>query len=298
MQNLARLCRALALAGGFALVAGFGSQPETSATPPAAVAVVPIDVGEEVAAFYRDRGFRPLWIAGGSVKPEAHRLLRRASGSGAERAELEAAVEAAASGGDRALARADLLLSRAFIRTVADLHRPPARSAMRYVDAGLAPAERPAREWLEEAAAAPSLGAHVDAALRVNPAFDGLQRGLAAYRARWSPLPQLRIDGAPAERTRKLRRRLGLAATASEPELAASLSQFQSAHGLAVHGRADAPTLAALNAGAGHYEQLILANIERARAIPARRSAATSWSTPPRRGCGWSRTAASPARCG
>jgi len=123
---------------------------------------------------------------------------------------------------------------------------------------------------LEEAAAAPALGAHLDNALRVNPAFDGLSRGLAAYRARWSGLPQLRIDGAPAQRARKLRRRLGLAAAATDAELASSLRQFQSAHGLTVNGGADAPTLAALNAGAGYYERLILANIERARAIPAR----------------------------
>ena len=270
MQNLARLCRALALAGGFALVSGFGSLPKTSATPPAALVATPIDVGEEVAAFYRDRGFRPLWIAGGSVRPEARQLLRMAGESDAERAELAAAISAAASGDDRALARADLLLSRAFVSIVADLHRPPARPAMRYVDAGLAPAERPARASLEEVAAASSLGAHLDAALRVNPAFDGLHRGLAACRARWSLLPQLRIDGATAERARKLRRRLGLAASASDAELAASLRQFQSAHGLPANGRADTETVAALNAGAGHYEQLILANIERARAIPAR----------------------------
>ena len=267
MQNLARLYRALALAGGFALVSGFGSFPETSATPTAA-AVAPIDVGEEVADFYRDRGFRPLWIAAGSIRPEARRLLDRASGS--ERAELEAAISLAESGDDHALARAELLLSQAFVSAVAELHRPPARSTMRYVDTGLAPVETSARATLEEAAAAATLGAHLDAALRVNPAFDGLHRGLTAYRARWSRLPQVRIDGAPAERARKLRRRLGLPAAATDAELAVSVRQFQSAHGLAANGRTDAATIAALNAGAGHYERLILANIERARAIPAR----------------------------
>jgi murein L,D-transpeptidase YcbB/YkuD len=270
MRYLARLCRALALAGGFALVSGFGSLPETSATPTSVVAAAPIDVGEEVAAFYRDRGFQPLWIAGDALRPEARRLLGVAGGSAAERAELEAAVAAAASGDDRALARADLLLSRTYVQTVADLHRPPTRSAMRYIDAGLAPTERPARALLEEAAAAPSLGAHLDTALRVNPAFDGLHRGLAAWRARWSRLPQLRVDGTPGQRAQKLRRRLGLAAAAPDAELAAALRQFQSAHGLSASGRADAATLSALNAGAGHYERLILANIERARAIPAR----------------------------
>ena len=46
--------------------------------------------------------------------------------------------------------------------------------------------------------------------------------------------------------------------------------EFQHVHGLPATGAADAATIAALNRGAAYYERLILANIERARAIPAR----------------------------
>jgi murein L,D-transpeptidase YcbB/YkuD len=280
MRSLVRLSRALALAAGLAAVSAFGTLPPRAPAPtmePTRAAATQLDLGEEVAAFYLDRGFRPLWVTGSALRPEADQLLSLLGEAGARSSELDTAV-AAARGGDRhALARADLLLTRAFADHVVDVRRPPDRASMRYVDAELAPRTPAVRDLLEETAAAPSLADHLDRTLRVNPALDGLRQGLADYRARWSSLPQDDIatgpvlaPGATGERVDRLRRRLGLGAGEFDPALAARLRDFQSTHGLPPSGTADAATIAALNAGADHYERLILANIERARAIPAR----------------------------
>ncbi|HWT12505.1 MAG TPA: L,D-transpeptidase family protein [Allosphingosinicella sp.] len=263
--------RALALALGLAAVSAFGSLPEPPTAPIARAAEPPLDLGEDIAAFYRDRGFRPLWVERSALRPEAGRLLAMLAGAGRRDSELAAAVRAAGNGDPRALTRADLLLTRAFADYVRDHHRPGPAGAMRYIDAGLAPAEPDVREALEAAAAAPSLAAHLAATEQINPALGGLRRGLAVYRGKWSRLPQLTIPAAgSAQRQALLRRRLGLGPRAPERALAARLAEFQRVHGLAVTGAADSATTAALNAGAAHYERLILANIERARAIPPR----------------------------
>src|SRR5687768_10120375 len=152
----ARLFRALALAAGFAAVAGFGapalpspSAPSVALAPPAA----PVDVGEDVAAFYRERRFEPLWVAGAALRPEARRLLALLEREGGLDRELASAVAATGSGDGRALARADLLLSRAFAGWAAELHRPPRQGTLRYIDPGIAPEIRPGRAWLDDAAA-------------------------------------------------------------------------------------------------------------------------------------------------
>jgi L,D-transpeptidase YcbB len=267
MPNLARLFRAVLLAGGFAIVSGFGSLPGPGAPTAAPAAAAPLDLGEEIAAFYRARGFRPVWVSGSSLRPQAYQLLRTIEGTRWRTAELLGAVAAARGGDPHRLTRADLLLTRAYADHVRELRRPPGRNAMRYIDAGLAPALPSTAAVLAELERAPTPAA-LRSAVRVNPVFDGLSRGLASYRDRWSRLPQAALPPAPAPEA--LRRRLGLARDAALPALAARLREFQAAHGLAPTGRADAPTVAALNRGAAHFERLILANIERARAIPAR----------------------------
>jgi hypothetical protein len=209
---------------------------------PAAVAG-PADVDAEVAAFYRDRGFRPLWTAGRALKPEAAQLLAMIGPSAP--AELRSAVASARSGDPHLLTRADLLLSQAFADHARARLAPPAASTMRYIDPGLAPVAPSKRAALDAAAAAPSLADHLGAIARINPVHDGLTRGLAAYRARWSALPQVILPARPSDA--QLRQRLGLAAgTAPAPVL----REFQHVHGIAVTGAADAATIAAaLRAG-------------------------------------------------
>jgi len=235
------------------------SLPPASAARAAAVAPARID--EDVAAFYRAREFQPVWVSGRTLRPEARILLRMTGNPPA----LTAAITAAETGDPQRLTRADLMLSQAYADYVRTHHRRPAANGMRYIDGGLAPEPHTAAAILTDAAEAPSLAAHLEAVERINPAFAGLSRGLTLYRAKWSRLPKITLPANPPEPL--LRRRLGVAPTGDLP---ARLSDFQRVHGLPRSGRADPATLAALNRGPAHYEQLILANIERARAIPAR----------------------------
>ena len=256
MPSLARLLRAAGLAFGFWAVAAYGSPPQPApwhagAVRPGAPAFEP---GPELVSFYAERDFQPVWTDG------ADRALLDLL---PPRPDVVAALNAIRPGDRRARLRADMMLSQAFLEAARDSARPPQRNAMRYVDAGLAPALTDGGTALYALAAAPSPTDFARAALARNPAYDGLRRGLATYRARWSRLPQGQVGPNQPE---QLRRRLGLAANADPAPV---LREFQQVHGLPVTGRADRPTLAALNRGAAYYERLILANLERARAIPA-----------------------------
>jgi len=110
----------------------------------------------------------------------------------------------------------------------------------------------------------------------VHPLYEQLQRQLAAYEASWAQLPQTPVrpgptltKGAVGERVAALRHRLGLpSGERFDTVLAARVSAFQSAHGLPPTGDANAATVAALNKGAGPYEDLIQLNLDRLRALP------------------------------
>ena len=152
------------------------------------------------------------------------------------------------------------------ISTAADASeaRAPDAVGMIYVDAELSPG-----------------GGDADrrraAARGGNPLQDELRDGLADYRQRWGSLPQLEVPagptlrpGASGDRVRTLRTRLGLAGEGGyDADLERAVRDYQTVHGLPVDGVAGPLTLASLNRGAGHYERLILANVERARALPA-----------------------------
>jgi murein L,D-transpeptidase YcbB/YkuD len=115
----------------------------------------------------------------------------------------------------------------------------------------------------------------------MSPIYDELRQALTAYRAEWSDLPQVAVPtgpslrvGARGPRIAALRQRLGLAAAGAsgsrfDRPLADALRRFQAAHGLPATGIANAATVTALNAGPAHFERLIAANLERARAVPA-----------------------------
>jgi murein L,D-transpeptidase YcbB/YkuD len=163
--------------------------PHREARPATGVALPPVEVGPEIAAFYAARGNRPLWVTRGALRPGAERataLLAAAADHGFDparfrAAEVQAALAAARTGEAAALARFELLLSRGFTAYVRDL-RAPASNPMLQVEEGLAPAPPSPRMLLESLASAPSLSEGVAAATRMNPLYGALHRGYARWR--------------------------------------------------------------------------------------------------------------------
>jgi len=254
----------LALAA-FLAAAGCTKAPEPA--PILAVAAIAGSQDAEIAAFYAARGGRPLWINQGGER-RLLEILATSWSDGFDPARYRVAEIAAALGAadPASLARADLLLTEAWVRYRQDLAAPAAAARPVYAEDGLAPAPESAKTILEAAAAAPDARRHADEARRVNAVYDGLRDGFADYRRRWSALPQVQLPASPSAEA--LRRRLGL--RGGDP-VDAALRRFQRVHGLVQTGAADPATVAALNLGAGHYERILRANLERARAVAPQR---------------------------
>jgi murein L,D-transpeptidase YcbB/YkuD len=180
------------LAAGLLLLAAGGCGERTVPSPgpqPATPAFVAekVVVPPEIADFYRERGNRPLWVSGKAVGSEGLELARRIEaaadhGLDPERygaAGLKAALAAGRGGDPRALAHAELLLTRAYPDFVRDLRVPAAAAGMKYIDQGLAPDPPSPRALLDAAAA----GRPVAEAARMNPLYEALRRGHARWRA-------------------------------------------------------------------------------------------------------------------
>ncbi|HEX8124162.1 MAG TPA: L,D-transpeptidase family protein [Allosphingosinicella sp.] len=167
--------------------------PVIPATPAAAATPLhPVKVSADIAAFYRERGARPLWVDRHGPRPEALRLaaeIERAADHGLDPVrygvrDLAMALEAARSGDPSARARADLLLSRAYVGFVRDLRVPASGGkGVTWVDDELAPEPPDARGLLDSAAEAPDLGRHVARATAMNPLYTALSRGYARRRS-------------------------------------------------------------------------------------------------------------------
>jgi murein L,D-transpeptidase YcbB/YkuD len=148
---------------------------------------------------------------------------------------------------------------------------------MIYIDEELVPKAVHDNSLLHNISFDPWSAAPVDLFTSVNPIYTDLRRGLVKYRQQWGDLPQITIPAGPAlksgssgERVAMLRTRLGLPDGDSfDAALAARVKQFQAVHGLTADAIAGAGTIAALNRGAGYYEQLIVINMERAKRLPA-----------------------------
>jgi murein L,D-transpeptidase YcbB/YkuD len=189
--------------------------------------------------------------------------------------QVAAALAAAGRGRPRDAARAEVALSLALGAYGGGVQAQAGSAQLAFLDPDF-PASATAQDVLERAAHAPSLAGYLRGMGEINPVYHALRNGLATYRKEWSRLPQARLPAGPAlqpgdrgERVGLLRLRLGLpTGDAFDPSLAQAVRRFQAGHGLAASGVADAATLTALNAGAAHYERLILANLQRARALP------------------------------
>ncbi|HWH16935.1 MAG TPA: L,D-transpeptidase family protein [Allosphingosinicella sp.] len=141
----------------------------------------------DVQAFYEARGYRPLWVRGGSLSPaagEVLRLIEDAHFDGLNPAayrprELASAINKARGGSPKALAKAETLLSDAFAAYVLDVRRPR-DVGMIYVDRELAPTTGSASGVLTAAAAAPSLEHYVTRLGWMHPVYGQLRSAFAA----------------------------------------------------------------------------------------------------------------------
>ena len=189
---------------------------------------------------------------------------------------LADAIDDAQSGSPKALARAETLLSRSFVRYVRDLHRP-ADVGMIFVDQSLAPKAPSSTAILDAAAGALSARKPLEDALPLHPIYRQLRKSAADWMERWGSLPNVRVPagttiaaGATGDRVERLRYRLGLDPVGSfDRSVAAAVREFQTAHGLAATGSADPKTIALLNEPIEQQQARIRLNLERARVLPS-----------------------------
>jgi murein L,D-transpeptidase YcbB/YkuD len=153
--------------------------PVTAATP-VAVASTPAagSVDEAVSAFYAARGGAPLWLKDSSAANELISILQRAPLDGlpsgpALALQAQALMGRASTGDADALARADRLLSAAWVMYVETLQRPPA--GMIYADAWVQPRSQTPAQILARTAGAKSLASFVRSVAQVNPIYDQLR---------------------------------------------------------------------------------------------------------------------------
>lgn len=145
-----------------------------------------ISAGQSVADFYAARQLRPLWLQAGQPSPAAHQLLRLLDTASVDRLDrnkymtsaLTRALGAASRGNSRAVRKAEEMLSQAFVAYARDLRAAPP-AGMHFVDASLRPTPPSPRTLLEQAAAAPSLAAHVQNMRWMSPLYAPLRRALA-----------------------------------------------------------------------------------------------------------------------
>ncbi|PAX07886.1 L,D-transpeptidase family protein [Sphingomonas lenta] len=208
---LGHSARALFIGACTAAVA-LGSPSSAFAQAPSSLAaeIADADAPREIRAFYRARGNQPLWIRGGAIGPEAERLLDLIASAELDGLDpgdyrprdLTRALERAEGGSPRALARAEMALSRSFAQLARDM-RAPRDIGMHFADAELRPQAPTMRAMLEQAAAAPSLAAHVDGMGWMNPVYAGLRRA-ATDQMRYADDATLDLVRANLDRARVL----------------------------------------------------------------------------------------------
>jgi murein L,D-transpeptidase YcbB/YkuD len=235
----------------------------------------------ELETFYRARKYQPLWMRGNAPSPAASRLveiIRGAEIDGLANARqiasrLEDVLDDASQG--KRLGVAERALSQAWVDYVTALRRPAA--GMTYGDTLLSRSAPSVFGILSDAATAPSLERHIAEVSALNPVYARLRAGLGAWRERWGSLPRLQLSpGLPLRQGSRdpevaaLRARLGIASEGGfDAEAATAVRAFQAAHGLPSTGSVDRETLRRLNEDPEAIEQRLLANLDRARFLPA-----------------------------
>jgi murein L,D-transpeptidase YcbB/YkuD len=166
----------------------------------------PADAG--VADFYRARGGAALWLAPNSGYAAQYllQLLSTAQLDGLDPRRydvrgLSRALAKAQSRDPRAVGRAEMMFSEAFVAYASDLSRDPGVGVI-YVDPELRPTPLPARTLLSQAATAPSLGEYVQRIGWINPTYGQLRQALV--NRRYSNEHQRRLIALNLQRARTL----------------------------------------------------------------------------------------------
>jgi murein L,D-transpeptidase YcbB/YkuD len=222
----------------------------------------------------------PLWTTATGFTPAAREfaeLLHKAAAEGSYGGERERQVERMVRlgrfDGPGGRAGAEQMLSQSLVSFLRS--RLPTDRSMTYVDPELAPAVRPT----QISASLERGPGQLRALTRMNPLYEDLAADFAAYRMRWSSLPEVAIPPGPDlrpglrdARIPLLRRRLGLT-TSGDPllfdaSLADATRSFRAAHGLSVTAIVDQSARDALNAAPDVYQAIVRRNLDRLRAIP------------------------------
>jgi murein L,D-transpeptidase YcbB/YkuD len=171
----------------FAAAAFGAAVPAQAQRGDIAAAVRGADIAnKEVRAFYQARGYRPLWVQGNALAPEAQRLLQLIESAHLDGVDprklkpgkLEAVLRRADDGAPGDLARAEVALSDAFASFVQATRRPHAPE-IRYESEALAPVVPTKRAALDAMAAAPSLAQYFQTMGWMHPLYAPLREALA-----------------------------------------------------------------------------------------------------------------------
>ena len=236
----------------------------------------------DLRAFYASRGHRPLWLAANGDTPASFELLKLVDQADLDGLDpddfdpdrLSELIERADSA--RSVAKADVAISRAFVRYATALRRPRNVGTV-YLDQELTPRPASGATLLGNAAAAPSLRDHVAGMRWMHPTYADLRRGLLTTAVGGAGRPNIAVPtsatlrpGSSGASVWYLRQRLGLpAGGAYDRSVSAAVGNFQAASGLPVDGVAGPRTLIALNGVTQNRAPMIRLNMERARVLPA-----------------------------
>ncbi|MFC3067923.1 L,D-transpeptidase scaffold domain-containing protein [Phenylobacterium soli] len=146
----------------------------------------------ELQAFYRARGWRPLWIRGWGLRDDAQAVVQAVSGAAADGLDpdrygapgLGEVLAQASSQQPSDLARAEIALSRAAAGYLSDLHAPAPGATMIYADPALAPPTPDRLGVLKALATWPHPADGVARLSRMNPIYRQLRDALAAWKAK------------------------------------------------------------------------------------------------------------------
>ncbi|ANK80532.1 MAG: hypothetical protein TEF_06765 [Rhizobiales bacterium NRL2] len=242
---------------------------------------------QALAAFYRDRGYQPLWVGEQGALPAARTLLeqiRKADRDLLQPGDYAPDAIAARLDAQRpaGLAELELLASHAFAEYGVDLDRGSVSSEMNFLNDAVAPRDASYGSILDRAAGAASLERFVRDRRDLNPIYVGLRDGLPQLRREQEAQDRVTIPDGPVvargerdERVPLLRQRLGLQPPqdASESDLytadlAQAVERFQQANGLAADGLLGPNTRAVLNTSLQDRVRIARLNLERARWLP------------------------------